>query len=47
MSTLAVVNSFEETIDLCSGLEAGGERSAVDQVQFEGAEEAFHCGVVS
>ena len=46
MAALAVVEDFDEVEDLGSGVSVAVERAAVDQLQFEGAPEAFHRGVV-
>src|SRR3954465_4859321 len=46
MSALAVVEGFGVIEDLRSSLGAGAEGAAIDQLQFEGAPEAFHGGVV-
>src|SRR5581483_4570761 len=43
---LTVVEALDVIEDLASRLAAGGELSAVNQFQFEGAPEAFHGGVV-
>jgi len=46
VASLAVVEDFDEVEDLGPGVGADGEAGAVDPLQFEGAPEAFHCGVV-
>ena len=46
MAALAVVEDFDEVEDLEFGVSVAGEPAAVDQFQFEGTPEAFHCGVV-
>ena len=46
MAALAVVEDFDEVEDFGPGVSVAGEPAAVDQLQFEGAPEAFHGGVV-
>src|SRR6476661_9517229 len=46
MSALAVIEGFDVIEDLHASLSAGVEATAIDQLQFEGAPEAFHGGVV-
>src|SRR5204862_3347394 len=46
MSAVAVVEGFDVMEDLPASLGAGIEETSIDQLQFEGAPEAFHGGVV-
>src|SRR5206468_9520058 len=46
MGALAIVEGFDVIEDLGSSLGASAEAAAVNQLQFEGAPEAFHGGVV-
>ena len=46
MEALAVVAGFDVIEDGGAGLGVGGEVTAVDQFQFEGAPEACHGGIV-
>src|SRR6476469_7758168 len=46
VSALAVVEGFDVIEDLHASLGAGVEEATIDQLQFEGAPEAFHGGVV-
>src|SRR5437762_8710171 len=46
MSALAVIEGFDVIEDLHASLVAGFEATAIDQLQFEGAPEAFHGGVI-
>ena len=46
MKSLAIVKDLDVIEDLGSGVGSGGEVEAVDQLQFEGAPEAFHGGIV-
>ena len=47
VGALAVVERFDVIEDLCPGLGAGVESRAVDQLQLEGAPEAFDGGVIA
>lgn len=44
--SVAVVEDFDEVKQIGSGLFAGGENAAVDQLELEGAPEAFHGRVI-
>ena len=46
MTALAVIEDFDVVEDFGSGEGSAGELASVDQFQFEGAPEAFHCSVV-
>ena len=46
MSAVAVVEGFDVIEDLHASLSAGVEATAIDQLQFEGAPEAFHGGII-
>src|SRR5216110_275504 len=46
VSALAVVEAFDVVEDLHASVGAGLEGTAIDQLQFEGAPEALHGGVV-
>src|SRR5881628_2262084 len=46
MGALAIVESFDVIEDFSSSLGASAETAAVNQLQFKGAPEAFHGGVV-
>ena len=46
VAALAVVEDFDEVEECGLGLSACGEGGPVDQLEFEGAPEAFHGGVV-
>ena len=46
MRALAIIEAFDVIEDGGAGLVAGGKVTPVDQVQFEGAPEAFPGGVV-
>src|ERR1044072_3606424 len=46
MSALAVIEGLDVIEDLHASLGAGVEEMAIDELQFEGAPEAFHGGVV-
>ena len=46
MTALAVIEDFDVVEDFGSGVGSAGKIASVDQFQFEGAPEAFHCSVV-
>ena len=46
MGALAVVKAFDVIEDFGAGLAVAGKVAAIDEVEFEGAPEAFHGGVV-
>ncbi len=43
---MRVIEAFDIVEDLGSRLAVGGEIASVDELQFEGAPEAFHGGIV-
>src|SRR6185503_12153388 len=46
MGTVAIVEAFDVIEDLRASLGAGFKATAIDQLQFECAPEAFHGGIV-
>jgi hypothetical protein len=46
VTALAVIEDFDVVEDFGSGVGSAGKIASVDQFQFEGAPEAFHCSVV-
>ena len=46
VGALAIVEGFDVIEDLALGLGTGIERAAISQLEFEGAPEAFHGGII-
>ena len=46
MGALAVVKAFDVIEDFSAGLAVAGKVSAIDEVEFESAPEAFHEGII-